>query len=95
MKRFFKYFDEPRHWNSPLTMIPKRVHRASHSSMLFDERRMVFPELRAFVMTFHRFRLVDASIPIVGSSDRQPKIRSKNMVVNKITIMHQTVCKNT
>lgn len=85
-KRFFKYCDDPRHWNSPFTIIVKRVQRASHSSMLFDESKMVFPELRAFDTTFHRFRLVDASIPTVGSSEFKAiqlkiKIKIRNILI--------------
>lgn len=67
---FFKCCVEPRHLNSPFTIIASRVQSASHSSMLCDVRTIDFPELRIFVTIFHRLRFAPGSIPVVGSSAR-------------------------
>lgn len=65
---FFKCCVEPRHLNSPFTMIASRVQSASHSSMLCDVSTIDFPELRTFDTMFHRLRFAPGSIPVVGSS---------------------------
>lgn len=65
---FFKCCVEPRHLNSPFTIIANRVQSASHSSILCDVRTIDFPELRTFDIIFHRLRLAPGSMPVVGSS---------------------------
>lgn len=59
----FRCCVEPKHLNSPFTMIASRVQRASHSSILCDVSTMDLPEARVFDTTFHRFRFAPGSIP--------------------------------
>lgn len=59
----FRCCVEPKHLNSPFTMIASRVQRASHSSILCDVSTMDLPEARVFETTFHRFRFAPGSIP--------------------------------
>lgn len=35
---FFRCWTEPRHWNLPFTIMAIRVHRASHSSILYSKQ---------------------------------------------------------
>ena len=65
----FRCCVDPRHLNSPFTMMAKRVQRASHSSMLCEVRMIDLPVLRTFEIIFQRFRLAPGSMPVVGSSD--------------------------
>lgn len=64
----FRCCDDPMLINSPLTMIAKRVHKVSHSSMLCDVKIMVFPKLRTFNTCSQRLRFAAGSMPVVGSS---------------------------
>lgn len=73
---FFRCCVDPRHLNSPFTMIAKRVQRASHSSMLCDVKTIDFPVLRTFDTIFHKFLFAPGSIPVVGSSN---KLKSLNL----------------
>lgn len=70
---FFKCCALPRHLNSPLTMIAKRVQRASHSSILWDVSTIDFPARRTFDTIFQRFRFAPGSMPVVGSSSNEEK----------------------
>lgn len=65
----FRCCDDPMLINSPLTMIAKRVHKVSHSSMLCDVKMMVFPKLRTFNTCSQRLRFAAGSMPVVGSSE--------------------------
>lgn len=65
---FFKCCVEPRHLNSPFTIIASRVHSASHSSILCDVSTIDFPLFRTFDTMFHRLRFAPGSMPVVGSS---------------------------
>lgn len=54
---------EPRHLNWPCTIIARRVHKASHSSMLKDANttKFVFPKRSVFSLHFnanHSFPLI-------------------------------------
>lgn len=86
---FLRCCVDPKHLNSPLTMIAcwssfkcqvkvkkikavclitKRVHKTSHSSILWDVSTTDFPEFLAFITMFHSWRRAPTSIPEVGSS---------------------------
>ena len=65
---FFKCCVEPKHLNSPLTMIARRVQSASHSSMLCDVSTTDLPELRTFDTKLHKFRFAAGSMLVEGSS---------------------------
>mmetsp|Transcript_279 Transcript_279/g.948 ORF Transcript_279/g.948 Transcript_279/m.948 type:complete len:200 (+) Transcript_279:692-1291(+) len=66
-KRFFKCCSDPRHEKLPPTMIPMRLHSASHSSMECDVSTMVLPFVLAEI-TSHMNRRASGSIPVDGSS---------------------------
>ena len=64
----FLYLVGPKHWNCPLTMIPKRPHNSSHSSILCDVKIMDWPFFWTFLIMFQSFRLEAGSTPELGSS---------------------------
>ena len=62
------YLVGPKHWNCPLTMIPKRPHNSSHSSILWEVKIIDCPFFWTFLIIFHNFRLEAGSTPELGSS---------------------------
>ena len=69
LNRFFKCCKDPRHLNCPPTMIPMRLHSASHSSIECDVSTMVRPLVLA-EMTSHMNRRASGSMPVDGSSSK-------------------------
>mmetsp|Transcript_29171 Transcript_29171/g.72121 ORF Transcript_29171/g.72121 Transcript_29171/m.72121 type:complete len:213 (-) Transcript_29171:1404-2042(-) len=67
LKRFLRCCREPRHEKRPPTMMPMRLHSASHSSMEWEVSTMVRPAVEA-LMTSHMNRRASGSIPVEGSS---------------------------
>lgn len=65
---FFKCCGDPRHFNSPLTIMASRVQSASHSSILCDVSTIDLSEFRTFDIIFQKLRFEPGSIPDVGSS---------------------------
>lgn len=60
---------EPKHTKLPATMMPIRLHSASHSSMLWVvSTTLMFFLITALVIKFHIALLVSGSIPLLGSS---------------------------
>lgn len=60
---------EPKHTKLPATMMPIRLHSASHSSILWVVSiTLMFFLITALVIKFHMARLVSGSIPLLGSS---------------------------
>ena len=58
----------PRHLNVPFTIIARREHSASHSSMLCEVRITEWPSFTIELMQSHRNRRAFGSMPVVGSS---------------------------
>ena len=68
--RFFRCWMLPRQTKCPLTMIPSRVQRASHSSIEWEVNTTDFPVWISSRMTRQSWRRAPGSIPLVGSSKK-------------------------
>ena len=68
--RLLRCCAEPRHCILPPTMMPMRVHSASHSSMLcvVSTTEQDWSWVAIFTITFHMNRRDTGSIPVDGSS---------------------------
>ena len=70
---------DPRHLNRPLTMMARRPHSTSHSSMLWEVRMTdLWPSLTMESRQSHRKRREWGSIPVVGSSWVLRRMQSLN-----------------
>lgn len=70
----FKCCIDPKHLNSPFTIIAALVQSTSHSSMLCDVRMIDAPASRTFDKTFHTFCFATGSIPAVCSSTHKNSV---------------------
>lgn len=68
MYRVFKCCADPRHLKVPFTIMARREHNASHSSIEWEVSRMDRSSFIASITAFHKERFAFGSIPLEGSS---------------------------
>lgn len=90
---------EPKHTKLPATMMPIRLHSASHSSMLWVvSTTLMFFLITALVIKFHMARLVSGSIPLLGSSRNttagSPTCQTKPSLFDLWTLLPETKCES-
>lgn len=77
---FFKCCTDPRHLNSPFTIIANLVHNASHSSMRWDVNTIDLPVLRIFDTMSHSCLFAPGSIPSITTKLSMDFFQQKSLL---------------